>query len=298
MELYQLLSNNKDVTGYFMYALSIFVALGAWRVYRDKALHPNQQGHLTVLCLALLVVAFSFFKPVWGVWSGTVAMSLFTWAYAVTSVKQNIVSRGIKMGATFAVGVALLGIVTGLCPSVSMGPSMWPQTSKSPGLSLLNVNAFKNASPSYGDDIEFRAQSVEALDKTAVLPWEVGNFRKRVWAVAGDTIRIDHQGIKLNGTQIADCSNPKEKDIVQQVPKVWLCDAHFPNGKHVRFVWGDANQFLYPTFEVTVKHDQLFVIGDNTVESGDSREYGPIMEQWVLGRFVNDKMTSQPWKAW
>ena len=298
MDLYTLLSSNKEVTGSFTYVLAIFVALGAYRVYKDKASNPSQQYHLTLLCFGLIVASLTFLKPVWGFWSGLLSACMFFWAYALTSSPKQSVSRSIKQVASFAMAVSVVGMVSGVSPSLSLGPRMWPQTSKTPSFSMLNTHAYTNEAPTYGDDVEFTSQNIPALDPSGLSSWGKGSYRKRVWALGGDTIRITSTTISINGDLVADCSHPRPQDIIQRIPSlVYFCHAKFPNGKTQRFVWGEANSFLYPTLEIEVDQGEIFVMGDNTVESGDSREYGPILSDWILGSF-DEPPTSQSWKAW
>jgi signal peptidase I len=79
---------------------------------------------------------------------------------------------------------------------------------------------------------------------------------KRVVAVGGDTIGIDDGDLILNG------------DVVDQsYANLAQMDGYF---------WGP----------ITVPDGQVFLMGDNRLESNDSRSYGPVPVDAVEGRYV------------
>jgi len=81
---------------------------------------------------------------------------------------------------------------------------------------------------------------------------------KRVIAVGGDTVKITVKGeIYING-----------KILVED------------------YVYIDSNMYRYQPLEVVVPEGELFVMGDHRNLSSDSREFGTVSEESVLGRVL------------
>ena len=81
------------------------------------------------------------------------------------------------------------------------------------------------------------------------------NYIKRVVAVGGDRIRILDGDVVLNGERQPARFPPEDADCA-------LCD--LPR-------------------EITVPPGHVFMMGDNRDESSDSREWGPVPEEWIIG---------------
>ncbi len=82
------------------------------------------------------------------------------------------------------------------------------------------------------------------------------NFIKRVVAGPGDRVKvIDGQAI-VNG-------RPQEEPFVRPDDDCPICDL---------------------PVEITIPPGHLFMMGDNRGASADSREWGPVPEDWVIGR--------------
>ena len=82
----------------------------------------------------------------------------------------------------------------------------------------------------------------------------VSDLVKRVVAVAGDRLCITQQGVEVNGKPLARHG------------------ALAPKGDRA------------PIAPVTVPVDSVFVLGDNSPYSVDSRSFGPVLETQVYGR--------------
>jgi signal peptidase I len=80
------------------------------------------------------------------------------------------------------------------------------------------------------------------------------SYIKRVIALPGDTLRIDHGQVIVNGTRISESYVPR-----------WFAD--------------DRSQA-----EMTVPGHEYFVMGDHRSISSDSRDFGPVDRDLIYGK--------------
>ena len=113
---------------------------------------------------------------------------------------------------------------------------------------LTNLIALRFQSPKFGDVVVFKAPPEPEKD-----------YIKRIIGVAGDTVSLKDGDVYLNG-KILNESNFL-KSTVRTLPGAFLQD-------------GD---------EVTVPKDEYFVMGDNRNASSDSREWGFVKKNEVIG---------------
>ena len=146
--------------------------------------------------------------------------------------------------------------------SVVSGPSMMNTLQN--GDKLIITNLFYE--PEYMDIVVVEDYSC-GMDSPIV---------KRVIATEGDTVRITHEGIWVNGEFLI------ENDYV------WT------EGKDYRYVLDpypfEENSTLVNKpgeyIEFVVPEDEIFLLGDHRNNSKDSRFYGTIREDSILGKVV------------
>lgn len=88
---------------------------------------------------------------------------------------------------------------------------------------------------------------------------ESQDFIKRVIAVPGDTIKISNQKVYLNDQLL------NEPYLPQDTPT-------------------PAGVFLTEGQTIKAANNQYFVLGDNREHSSDSREWGPVKKEEIIGR--------------
>lgn len=102
------------------------------------------------------------------------------------------------------------------------------------------------------------------VDRFDIVIVEHKNFNeklvKRVIGLPGETIRYEKGVLYINGEVV------KEEFITEDV------------AKQTKLLYGSD------TFEVTLKEDEYYVLGDNRGHSTDSRYFGPIKESQIKGR--------------
>ncbi len=261
--------------------IRVYASIRASR-HLQKSVLPTKVGYL--LCFAMALTGFLFFERDYGLLP---FIALIGW------LLPNIVKKSwplpirlsIFILSALAVLTALLGIILGLSPMPGLGPSMWPASPKNPSISILDVKAYSHGNTiKYGDDVN--------VVSPGTTTWPAGGYRKRVWALSGDTLRIDRKDqIFLNERKIADCHAGR-----RIADDAWFCTVVWPNGVSHDIVWGAANRLWFGTEQYKIDKDNVFIVGDNTIESSDSRERGPVPIHWISGRYVEGE--PQPTSSW
>lgn len=132
-------------------------------------------------------------------------------------------------------------------PHQVKGSSMFP-TFKDGEYLLTDKVTFKRRAPHYGDVIVFKAPINENYD-----------FIKRVLAVAGDQIMIKGGRVYVNGNLLPENYLPTEYTT-------------------------SSGQFLREGQVYTVPEGSIMAIGDNRNHSSDSRDWGPVPLENIVGR--------------
>ncbi|MCD8109975.1 MAG: signal peptidase I [Clostridiales bacterium] len=109
--------------------------------------------------------------------------------------------------------------------------------------------------PSYTDGERFFVLKLAALDRgdTIVFDYADSVLIKRVIAVGGDTVEVKKGSVYVNGEKLSE-------DYTQ----------------------GDT----YDMDKITVEEDEIFVMGDNRENSMDSRMFGAVPVDDVIGKVV------------
>lgn len=132
-------------------------------------------------------------------------------------------------------------------PHRVQGNSMYP-TFHDKEYVLTDKVTFRRRLPVYGDVIVFKAPVNENFD-----------FIKRVIGEAGDTVMVEGGMIYRNG---------------QALDEFYLPDEYTTS----------AGQFLREGVPFTVPQGTIFAIGDNRDHSSDSRDWGPVPLENIVGR--------------
>ena len=127
------------------------------------------------------------------------------------------------------------------------GSSMFP-TMHSGDYLITEKVSYKLGDPKRGQIIVLKNPRDESQD-----------FIKRIIAIPGATIRVSNNNVYLNG-------QPLKED-------------YLPPGTPSR-----AGAFLTDGTQITVMSNQYFVFGDNREHSSDSREWGPVTKEEIVGR--------------
>lgn len=132
-------------------------------------------------------------------------------------------------------------------PHQVKGSSMYPNFHNGEYI-LTDKISYKLGNPQKGDVIIFKAPKNEEYD-----------YIKRIIGLPGDTIEVLNSKIYLN----------------QQ-----LLDEPFLPSDYIT----SGGTFLRPGLTVTVPPDEFFVMGDNRSHSSDSREWGFVPKENIVGK--------------
>lgn len=132
-------------------------------------------------------------------------------------------------------------------PHQVKGSSMYP-TFKDKEYLLTDKITYKRSEPKYGDVIVFKAPVNENFD-----------FIKRVIALPGQSVMVKNGHVFIDGKELVE--DYLSKEIVT-----------YPG------------QFLLEGESYTVQPGEVMAFGDNREHSSDSRDWGPVPEQNVVGR--------------
>ncbi len=113
---------------------------------------------------------------------------------------------------------------------------------------LTDKISYRIHAPKRGDVVVFHSPADERVD-----------FIKRIIGVPGDIIKIERGYVLLNGQKL-------EEQYVNDPGQVL------------------AGRYLREGYEVEVPIGQYIVMGDNRLHSSDSREWGPVTKNGIVGR--------------
>jgi signal peptidase I len=164
-------------------------------------------------------------------------------ASAVATRKQ-----GIWWPDVLAVGMLLI-LVFGLYQPVRVeGTSMLPQLEDQDRL-FINKFVYSRAGSLMGENIQRGDVIVFNYPRDTTK-----SYIKRVVALPGDTVRIDHGTLYVNGTLVPE--------------------------PYVPLRYADDRSFA----ELTLPPQQYFVLGDHRSIASDSRDFGPVRRELIYGR--------------
>ena len=299
-----------DLQPYLHRATWILPAIAAYIAARSawgaRKASPFVRRTMSGLALSILLTIPLYSNQTMGVWVSVLVIGLALSAVGITRqalYKSNswlghlmkFSMRGLAGVGGVAAMASLIGIASGNALVLSLGPSMWPTAAISPTVEWLNTKAYRLGPPMAGDDIEFTVdwKNGQAF-RNNELGWPSGRYRKRVWAIPGDVIRISSKQVTVNHQVVLDCSDMTQRTWTsgektwQASAGSWWCFPDFDGDgvadNSLPLVWGRINQYMYSGLTYHVQPGELFVMGDNTIQSSDSRELGPIKISWVDGR--------------
>lgn len=140
-------------------------------------------------------------------------------------------------------------------------------------LPVLNTLVFGNKTPARGDIIVFRYPEDPSIP-----------FIKRVVGIPGDHVEYKNKIIYINGMEQPQSSNGDYKGVgagVMADGDLWLTEK-FDDNTHDILI--DSSGRYGDDFSYTVPEGNYFVLGDNRDNSRDSRYWGFVPDENLVGR--------------
>ena len=170
-------------------------------------------------------------------------------------------------------------------PSGSMEPTLVPgdvvwidKTAFGPSLPIINKKLLTWGSPKRGEVITF------------VPPHKDQLFVKRVIAVPGDRLRIEGMKLWVNGQPLAQQITREEAE--------YLLGEEIIDGRGHPFKLTRGMGMPYVGKTIEVPQGKYFVMGDHRNNSADSRFWGFVDQDKIMGRVVGIALSFSPRRGW
>jgi len=138
-------------------------------------------------------------------------------------------------------------------------------------LPVLNTKIVDTAEPKRGDVVVFRYPNDPKVD-----------YIKRVVGLPGDTIGYFNKTIYVNGKAVEHTAKEKNTDLLSLIPaRFELHTEQLGEHKHDVLIDYDIRRV---EGETVVAEGEYFVMGDNRDNSNDSRYWGTVPEQNLVGK--------------
>ena len=134
---------------------------------------------------------------------------------------------------------------------------------------LSNDKFFSNNKPNYGDIIVFQYPQDKKI-----------NYIKRVVALPGDYVEYINKELRVNGKKYSQIEMNNDYLDANDIADNRLY-SESNNKKIYQILKNDNNG---QNFSYTVPQDMYFVLGDNRDNSNDSRYWGPVPEENLIGK--------------
>jgi len=166
------------------------------------------------------------------------------------SVLESLIAIFLDFLETIIVSLAIFVVlyVYAIQPHQVRGLSMYPTFDTGEYL-LTNKLKYRFSDPKAGDIIVFKAPGSTNQD-----------YIKRIVGVPGDTIKVKAGDLYINGMELDETEYLDETILTL------------------------AENYLKEGMEITVPDDSYFVAGDNRPHSSDSRDFGTIPKDDIIGK--------------
>ena len=163
-------------------------------------------------------------------------------------------------------------------PSVSMVPAIYPREAV-----LVDTSYYKSHEPQLGDIIVFQQPnrpSALLIKRIMGMPLQDVAIVKSAITISGRPARLT----EMSDSECAKLKAPFEQVVKDEVRLTGRCFQETVNGfKHTIFEM-DLSQ---DTRLYQLRKDNYFVLGDNRELSLDSRNFGPVARDLIIGKVID-----------
>jgi len=155
--------------------------------------------------------------------------------------------------------------------SLGIGPSMYPTLKSMPSdISITNALVYRSSNPHRGDIVRFMSR-----EKNKDSLWA-----KRVVGLPGETIDICPPYVLINGEKLLD---------PPIFAKISSCENEYSGYVETKDMGLEG--LMLP---ITLGPEEYFLLGDNSLQSWDSRHIGPVPRKAIQGKVV--RIVFPPWR--
>lgn len=157
-------------------------------------------------------------------------------------------------------------------------------------LPVINRKIINTGEPKRGDVVVFRFPRDESV-----------NYIKRVIGLPGDHIVYEGKRLYVNGDLVSETAEPPSNAPPAEGESAYDATRYTERlGNVVHDIWLSRRSDYGVTFDKEVPAGHYFVMGDNRDHSNDSRYWGFVPEQNLVGRafliwFSWDGLDERPW---
>lgn len=169
-----------------------------------------------------------------------------------TSMVQEVVSFVRSLLVIVVIYVVVRGFI--MQPFVVQGSSM-EETFQSGDYLIVDELSYRFGAPVSGDVVVFHADFISQGARREY-------YIKRIVGVPGDRVQIENGSVKVSNRD-----NPEGEYLIEE--------AYLEDGERTR-----QGQFS----DVTLGADEYFVLGDNRDNSSDSRFWGVLKREYIVGK--------------
>lgn len=169
----------------------------------------------------------------------------------LTVLFRNVVNFFLDFLETIVVALSIFVVIYLFIvqPHEVKGNSMEPNFHNNEYI-LTDKISYRFRQPQRGEVIIFKAPRNQEVD-----------YIKRVIALPGDRIKVEKGFVYVNGEKLGE---PYLKDTTSLFP----------------------GSFMQEGVEILVGEDEVMAFGDNRPHSSDSREFGPVPQNLIIGRAI------------
>ena len=140
--------------------------------------------------------------------------------------------------------------------------------------------------PKRGEIIVFSTINIPGMEQNPALQDQIGQFYiKRLVVLGGEKVRIgDDRHVVINGKERLDRSTPGFERVYSFDPTAPLRESQYSGHVNSRTAPWAAPLFPDESVEREVPANHYMVMGDNTLNSSDSRTWGSFPQENVIGR--------------
>lgn len=199
------------------------------------------------------------------------------------SFKVTLITAGIMLLAVLAIFWTLTGIFQIHKIKVS-GDSMYPNLLNNEGVYTYKMPKWINKTGEYqrGQVIVFNANNVDPREQQKNM-----YYVKRVIGKPGDTVSFKNNNLYVNGKVIQQNFISKYQATTgthgPQGQKNWDIKSLATNISSPQSIWNAQSNKLLRTTNFVIPDHMYFVLGDHRSVSNDSRYYGLVNENDILG---------------